>query len=86
VQIVGVSFDPPEANAAFARKHRFPFPLLSDTERRLALAFGAATDPRAKYARRVSAIIDERGRLIRLYPAVNPRTHAEEVLRELESK
>jgi peroxiredoxin Q/BCP len=78
-----VSFDAPAANAAFARKHRFPFPLLSDLDRAWALRFGAAGAPGARYARRVSALIDERGQVIRLYPKVDPRTHAAQVLADL---
>jgi peroxiredoxin Q/BCP len=72
-----------EANAAFAKKNNFPFPLLSDTERVLARAFGAADNPQARYAKRVSAIIDEQGKILKLYPKVDPRTHAEELLRDL---
>lgn len=85
MQIVGVSFDPVEANAAFARKHGFRFPLLSDLDRRLALAFGAADGTAARYARRVSALLDEEGRVLRLYPRVNPLTHPDEVLRDLDA-
>jgi peroxiredoxin Q/BCP len=83
VQIIGVSFDPPEANRGFAEKNRFSFPLLTDRARTLALAFGAAERVDARYAKRVSVLIDERGRVEKLYPSVDPRTHAEEVLRDL---
>lgn len=75
-----------EANAAFAAKNRFPFPLLSDSERVLALAFGAAEEPAAKHARRVSVLLDEQGKILKLYPKVDPRTHADEVLRDLDSR
>jgi len=42
VTILGASFDTPADNAAFARKYSFPFPLLSDPDRTLALAYGAS--------------------------------------------
>lgn len=39
--IVGVSPDPPEANAAFRDKEGLPFPLLSDEDHALAAELGA---------------------------------------------
>lgn len=39
--IVGVSPDPPEANAKFKEKEGLPFPLLSDEDHRLAEELGA---------------------------------------------
>ena len=58
MQILGASFDDQEANAAFARKFGFDFPLLCDTDRKLGLAYGAADDPGAATARRISYLID----------------------------
>ena len=63
--ILGASFDPPERNAAFAKKFSFPFPLLSDTDRSLAVEYGAADDASARSAKRVSCLIDEKGRVLR---------------------
>lgn len=83
VQVLGVSFDSVEANAAFAAKHELSFPLLSDLDRKVALAFGACTDPKAQYAERVSFVIDEHGRIERVYPQVDPRNHAAQVLADI---
>ena len=81
--ILGASFDTPADNAAFARKFSFPFLLLSDPDRSLALAFGAANDASAQFAKRVSCLIDEEGRVLRYYPQVAARQHVEEVLSDL---
>ena len=81
--ILGASFDTPADNAAFVRKFSFPFPLLSDTDRSLALAYGAADDASAKFAKRVSCLIDEEGRVLRYYPQVSAREHVTEVLSDL---
>ena len=81
--ILGASFDTPADNAAFVRKFSFPFPLLSDTDRSLALAYGAADDASAKFAKRVSCLIDEEGRVLRYYPQVSAREHVAEVLSDL---
>ena len=51
IRVVGVSFDSPEDNASFARKHEFGFPLLSDGDHRVAIAYGACAGGRRKVSR-----------------------------------
>ena len=80
---MGASFDTPEDNAAFARKFSFPFPLICDMDRSIGRAYGAAEDLAAQYAKRVSCLIDEQGRVLKYYPQVAPREHVAEVLRDL---
>src|SRR5262245_38711116 len=46
-EILGVSFDSPEANKAFQEKHGFPFPLLCDTTKAMGLAYHACTSEKA---------------------------------------
>lgn len=82
-QILGVSFDTTEANAAFAHNNEFGFPLLSDTARETALAYGACADRKAPAPERVSFLIDEDGRIARVYDQVDPRDHPARVLAEL---
>ncbi|HKD69083.1 MAG TPA: peroxiredoxin [Candidatus Binataceae bacterium] len=86
IAVLGVSFDPIEDNAAFAAKHAFPFILLSDTAREVGLAYGACDSPKAAYAERISYVIDEQGKIMRLYPQVDTRVHAAEVLADLLSE
>jgi peroxiredoxin Q/BCP len=83
VQVLGASFDSVEKNAAFAEKFGFTFPLLSDTDRKLGLAYGAADDPRATTARRISYLIGPDGKIKKAYPKVNAAAHPEEVLKDL---
>jgi peroxiredoxin Q/BCP len=86
IVVLGVSFDPMEDNAAFAAKFDLPFVLLCDTERKVGLAYGACDNPKAAYAERISYLIDEQGRVLRVYPQVDPRIHAAEVLADLLSE
>ena len=72
-----------EANAGFAKKNAFAFPLLSDVDRTVALAYGACRDPKARWANRVSFLIDERGQIARAYDRVDPRDHPASVLADL---
>ena len=83
MQILGASFDKPEANAAFAEKFGFNFPLLSDTDRKLGMAYGAADDPSAGSARRISYLIGPDGKIKKAYPKVNAAAHPEEILKDL---
>jgi len=70
-------------NAAFAQKFSFPFPLLCDTTRAVGLAYGACDNAKAGYAKRISYLIDEQGKILKAYEAVTPRSHPAEVLADL---
>jgi len=85
IEIVGVSFDAPEANAAFVQAEGFPFRLLSDRDRTLARAVGAADSPDAPVARRISYLVGPDGRVKRAYASVTPATHAADVLGDIPS-
>jgi thioredoxin-dependent peroxiredoxin len=83
IQVVGISFDAVDRNAAFALKFDFKFPLLSDLERKIAMAYGACSDARAQSAERISFLIDEHGKIARVYDRVDPRDHPAKVLAEI---
>lgn len=78
--VLGVSFNSPDENAAFARKYGFGFKLLCDTNHDVAMAYGALDDPKSKHPKRISILIDAEGRVERVYDGVNPRDHAAQVL------
>ena len=84
--IVGVSFDAPQANAEFARAEEFPFPLLSDTGKSLAIAVGAADSPSQWMARRVSYLVGPDGVVWVAYDTVDPRGHAAQVLADVRAR
>ncbi len=81
--VAGVSFDSIEDNAAFARKHQFGFPLLSDADHAVAIAYGACSGVAARYPDRVSFLIDEHGTIERVYDQVDPRDHPARVLADV---
>ena len=83
VVLLGASFDQVEDSAAFANRLSLSFPLLCDNDRSVALAYGACQDSKARYPDRVSVLIDERGRVMRVYDHVDPRDHAARVLADL---
>jgi peroxiredoxin Q/BCP len=83
IEIVGVSFDPPAANAAFVQAEGFPFRLLSDSGRALAITVGAADDSDAPAARRISYLVGPDGRVLHVYGTVTPASHAADVLADV---
>jgi peroxiredoxin Q/BCP len=81
--VLGASFDTVEDNAAFAKKNSFTFPLLCDVDKKLAMAYGACTDPKAGWPNRVSFLIDEQGKIAKVYDKVDPRSHPASVLADM---
>ena len=83
IRVVGVSFDTPEDNTAFAEKNQFGFPLLSDTSHAVAIAYSACSGTDARYPDRVSFLIDEQGMIEKVYDQVDPRDHPARVLADV---
>jgi thioredoxin-dependent peroxiredoxin len=80
VEILGVSFDEPATNETFMKAEGFPFRLLSDQTRQLAVRVGAADSTSAPVARRISYLVGPDGKVRHVYASVNPASHAKEVL------
>jgi len=78
-----VSFDTPADNKAFRDKYEFGFPLLSDTTKAMAVAYGAATDTNASHPARAACVIRADGTVHRWWPNVDARGFADSVLGEL---
>ena len=57
--------------------------MLCDTERKIGMAYGACDTPDAGYARRITYVIDEEGRIAQAFAQVNAAAHPEEVLATL---
>jgi len=83
LEVLGISFDSVEDNRAFAEKFDFPFRLLCDTDRSVGMAYGAAESPESGYAKRISYVIGEDGRILLAYPKVDPKAHLDQVLGDL---
>lgn len=74
-RIVGVSRDSVESHQRFKQKFSIPFTLLADTESKLYQALGVSA--------RSTFLIDDRGRITKVWPKVNVNEHAEDVLAAL---
>ncbi|HYV27761.1 MAG TPA: peroxiredoxin [Candidatus Eisenbacteria bacterium] len=62
VEVIGVSFDNEESHQKFIEKHSLNFPLLADTDGKIADAFGVRV-PGKNVARRVSFLIGKDGKI-----------------------
>ena len=82
VALLGLSLDSVESHAEFAEKYHLPFPLLADTDKQAAKAFGVMSTL-GLFASRETFIIDPDGRVARHYGKVKPETHSAEVLGDL---
>jgi len=58
--VLGISLDSPERNRKFAEETGASFPLLSDTEKKAAKAYGVLSFTRL-FANRVTFVIDQEG-------------------------
>jgi peroxiredoxin Q/BCP len=67
------------------QKFSFPFPILSGADRSIAMAYGAATEKGATYAKRITVVVGKDGRVEKIVPKVDPRTHPEALLAELKA-
>ena len=81
--MLGISFDPPEENKAFAEKFQFNFPLLSDTDRRVGLAYKAADSADDKYAKRFTYVIGPDGRIEQAIDTKDPGAQASSLSQSL---
>jgi len=76
--VFGVSFDSVESHKKFIAKYKLPFTLLADTDKKIAVTYGAA-GPHSLVASRVTFIIGRDGRIARVFPKVSPAAHAAEL-------
>jgi peroxiredoxin Q/BCP len=80
-QVIGVSSDDVASHRRFADEHHLGFPLLADSDGRIADSYGV----RRIFGldARVTFVIDREGRVAQVYPNVDPAVHADEVIRAL---
>jgi peroxiredoxin Q/BCP len=82
--VLGISIDNRKSHAEFSRKYGLPFPLLADTDGKVATSYGSffSFGP-IRFARRHTFIVDPQGQIAKIYRNVDPKTHANQVVRDL---
>ncbi len=78
VEVIGVSFDSADSHQKFIAKYKLNFPLLTDTEGKIADAYGARMSGR-DMARRVSFLIGLDGKIAHVTDDPSAETHLSEM-------
>ncbi len=86
-RIIEVSADSAKSHQGFASKFDLPFPLIPDTDRKVINAFGV-WGPKKFMGRsfegihRVTFVLDEQGKVEKVFTKVDTKNHAEQILKE----
>jgi len=89
IEVLGVSLDSEASHKKFAAKFDLPFRLLADTDKAISEAYGTYGEKKfmgRKYMgnHRMTFLIDEKGKIKKIFDKVKPDEHAEEVLEAFE--
>lgn len=85
IKILGVSTDNEKSHQKFITKYNLPFELLADTEKEIVEAYGVWGEKNMygkKYfgINRTTFLIDEAGKIVKIFKKVKVDEHADEVL------
>jgi thioredoxin-dependent peroxiredoxin len=84
VVVLGCSVDSSDSHKVFAKKYNLPFPLLLDHDRSIARAYGAANGiPILGLDKRITYLIGPDGKILKVFPRVDPANHANEIINAL---
>ncbi len=75
--VFGISYDNGTSHRKFIKKHNLPFHLLTDADKAVSNAYGAKG---IFFPSRKTFLIDEEGRLIKIYNIVDVLNHASSIL------
>ena len=89
IKVLGVSKDSEASHKKFAAKYKLPFTLLADPDHSIADAYGVYGEKKfmgRTYlgVKRVTFLIDEKGKVKKVFEKVKPDEHAREVLEAFE--
>jgi thioredoxin-dependent peroxiredoxin len=85
VEVVGVSFDSAASHRQFRDQYQLHFPLIADTDGKIADAYGARKAPEAKVARRISFLIGLDGKIAHITDNPSAAVHLEEMQKAIAS-
>ena len=81
IVVFGISGDSVTSHQRFVKKFSLNFLLLADPEKKVITSYGADG---LVFAKRTSFLVSPDGTIEKIYPKVNPDTHVEEILRDIE--
>jgi len=89
IEVLGVSPDNESSHKKFTAKYKLPFTLLADPDHEIADAYGVWGEKKfmgRTYmgVKRMTFLIDEKGKIRKVFEKVKPEEHAKEVLEAFE--
>lgn len=81
--VFGLSYDSSRALKKFKKKWKLPFNLLSDSQKEVAVKYGANS---SLWTKRITFVVNENGKIEKIYRKMNVNTHAEKILSEIIKK
>ena len=90
IEVLGVSVNTEASHKKFAAKYELPFTLLADPDHSIADAYGVYGEKKfmgRTYmgVKRITFLIDEKGKIKKVFEKVKPEEHAQEVLEAFEA-
>ena len=90
IEILGISVDSEASHKKFTAKYKLPFTLLADPDHSIADAYGVYGEKKfmgRTYmgVKRITFLIDEKGKIRKVFEKVKPDEHAQDVLEAFES-
>jgi len=87
IEVIGVSPDDVNSHKKFCEKMGIKFPLLADTEKEISQSFGVWGKKKfmgREYmgVNRSTFLVNEKGKIFKIFPKVKPAGHSKEVLEE----
>ncbi|MGO9481571.1 MAG: peroxiredoxin [Candidatus Kryptoniota bacterium] len=83
-KVIGVSVQDVQSHKDFVKKYGLNFLLLADIDKKVVNEYGVYNS-KWGMADRVTFIINPKGRIVKIFPKVDPQTSAKEVLVELKA-
>ena len=91
IKVLGVSIDDEKSHQKFATKYGLPFDLLVDSDKQIVEKYGVWGE-KSMYGRkymgtlRMTFLIDEKGKIVKIFDKVKVGEHADEVLKAFGEK
>ena len=83
IEVFGISYDNSETHQQFIQKYKLPFNLLSDSDKLVSQLYGTKG---AFFPVRKTFLIDEYGKIVKIYDQVSVLDHGNDILRDFNTE
>jgi len=83
IEVFGISYDNSKTHQQFIQKYKLPFNLLSDSDKLVSQLYGTKG---AFFPERKTFLIDEFGKIVKIYDQVSVLDHGNDILRDFNTE